>query len=114
MEAVAAVDRFVAARIKRNLGNAAALTARCGEHLPGTAAAALAASAATAIGAHGLTRLAAIRTAIGLVLEAFLFVKTLFARTEDKLPSAVDTVEHFIYVHELRNSLETLPTVWTF
>jgi hypothetical protein len=35
-------------------------------------------------------------------LKAFLFVKPLFARTENELSSAVHTVEHFIYVHEKR------------
>jgi hypothetical protein len=109
-EAIPAIDRFVAARIERHLSDAAALAARRREHFPGTSAALTAAAA----GAHLLARLAAIRTAIWLVLKTFLLVKALFARTEDELTSTVHTVEHFIYVHEMRNSLETLPTVWTF
>jgi hypothetical protein len=36
-----------------------------------------------------------------------LLVKPLFARTEDKLAPAVHTVEHFIDVHETRNSLDS-------
>jgi hypothetical protein len=103
LEAVAAVHRFIAARIERDLGYAAALAAGRLEHFTRTATAAAAAFAAAGVaGAHGLARLTAIRTTVRLVLKAFLLVKTLFARTEDELASAVDTVEHFIYVHETR------------
>jgi hypothetical protein len=102
LEAVAAVYRLIAAGIERNFGYAAALTARRREHLARTAAAALAPAAALIARAHGLTRLTAIRTAVGLILKPFLLVKTLFAGAEDELTSAVDTVEHFIYVHETR------------
>jgi hypothetical protein len=74
------------------------------EHFPRTTAAATAAALAAALiaGAHGLTRLTAVGTTVRLVLKAFLLVKTLFARTEDELTSTVDTVKHFIYVHETR------------
>jgi hypothetical protein len=101
LEAVAAIHRFVAARIERNLGYAAALTARRLEHFTGTAAAPLTAAARIA-GPHGLAGLPAIGTPVWLILKAFLLVKTLFARTEDELASTVDTVKHFIYVHETR------------
>ena len=102
-EAIPAIDRFVAARIKRHFRNSAAVAARCRKHLPG-ASATLAAGPA---GAHLLARLTAIRTAIRLVLKTLLFVKALFARTEYKLAPAVHTVEHFIDVHETRNSLDS-------
>jgi hypothetical protein len=102
LEAVAAVYRFIAARVERDFGYGAALTARRLEHFPRTAASAAAFAAALIAGAHGLARLTAIGTAVGLVLEAFLLVKALFARSEGELASTVDTVEHFIYVHETR------------
>ena len=114
-KAIATVDRLIAARVERDLGDAAAVAARCREHLA-RAAGALAAAHSTATGPHLLAGLTAVGAAVWLVLKAFLLVKALFARTEDKLTSAVHTVEHFIYVHETRNSLETLetlPTVWT-
>src|SRR5215469_7359452 len=101
-EAIPAIDRFVAARIERHFRHAAAVAARRREHLTRTAGA----LAAAAAGAHLLARLTAIRTAVRFGLETFLLVKALFARTEDELASAVHTVEHFIYVHETRNSLE--------
>ena len=103
-EAIPAIDRLVAARIERHFRHAAAVAARCREHLTRTAGA-LAATAAAA-GAHLLARLTAIRTAVRFILKTFLLVKALFARTEDELASTVHTVEHFIYVHETRNSLE--------
>ena len=106
-EAIPAVDRFIAARIERHLGHAAAAAARRREHLTGAAGAVAAATAAAAVPAHLLARLTAVGTAIGLVLEAFLLVKGLFARTENELATTVHTVELFIYVHETRNSLDS-------
>jgi hypothetical protein len=99
LETIAAIDRFVTAWIERDFGDASALAASCGKHLPRTTAP-LAAACATRT--HRFASLTAIRTAIRLVLKAFLFVKPLFARTENELSSAVHTVEHFIYVHEKR------------
>jgi hypothetical protein len=37
-------------------------------------------------------------------LEAFLFVELLFSGAKDELAATVHTVQHFIYVHETRNS----------
>src|SRR5579883_831352 len=108
-KAIPAIDRFIAARVERNFRYAAALAARRREHLA-RASRALAADAAGRT--HLLARLPAVGTAIRLVLEAFLLVKALFARTEDELASAVHTVEHFINVHENRNSLDSA-AVWT-
>jgi hypothetical protein len=100
LETVAAIDRFITAWIERNFGDATALAASCGEHLARTAGAAFAASRAART--HRFASLTAIRTTIRFVLEAFLLVKALFARTENELTSTVHTVEHFIYVHEKR------------
>ena len=104
METIAAKHRLITTRVERNFRYAAAVAARRREHLTRTAGT-LAAATAAAAGAHLLARLAAIRTTVRLILKTFLLVKALFARTEDKLASAVHTVEHFIYVHETRNSL---------
>ncbi|MFZ0683676.1 MAG: hypothetical protein WAM84_12450, partial [Candidatus Cybelea sp.] len=84
-----AIDRLIAARTERNLGYAAALAARCREHLA-RAARALAAVSATAA-AHLLARLTAIRATVGLVLEALLLVKGLLTGTEDERTSAIHT-----------------------
>jgi hypothetical protein len=102
LEAVTAIHRLIAAGVERDFRYTAALAARSGEHFTRASAAAFTAATALVARAHGLARLAAIRTTIRLVLEAFLLVKALFARTENKLPTAVDTVEHFICVHETR------------
>jgi hypothetical protein len=101
LEAVAAVHGLIPSRIERDFGHAAALAAGRGEHFARTSAATLAtASAALIVGPHGLASLAAVGATVGFVLEAFLLVKALFARTKDELTSTVHTVEHFIYVHE--------------
>jgi hypothetical protein len=101
LEAIAAIDRFVAARIERHLGNAATLVAGGRKHFAGTSTArAVATPAPGAAGAHSFASLPAIGTAVGLVLETFLLVKALFAGTENELAPAIDTVERFIYVHE--------------
>jgi hypothetical protein len=102
LEAIATIHRFVAARIEWHLGDAAALAARRSEHFTGTSAArAVAAPAPRIVATHGLASLSAIGTAIGFVLEAFFLVKALFAGTENEFPPAIDTVEGFIYVHEV-------------
>jgi hypothetical protein len=104
-EAIPAIHRLVAARIERNLRYATALTARRSEHFTWTAAATF----ATALirRTHGFARLTTIGATVRLVLKTFLLVKALFARAEDELTSAVYTVEHFIDVHETRNSLDS-------
>jgi hypothetical protein len=57
--------------------------------------------------AHGFARLTTVGATVRLVLKTFLLVKALFTGTEDELTSAVYTVEHFIDVHETRNSLDS-------
>jgi hypothetical protein len=83
LETVAAIHRFVTARIERNLCDAATLTAGRGEHFAWTAAADALAPRSRIGRAHGFASLAAIRAAIGFVLKTFLLVKALLARTED-------------------------------
>ena len=108
MEAVATVHRLVAARIEWNFGNVPAVAARRLEHFARTSAAAFAhAHAAAVLRAHCFARRAAIRTTVGLVLEAFLLVELLFTGAKYELAAAIHTVQHFIYVHETRNSLDS-------
>jgi hypothetical protein len=106
-EAVAAIDRLVAAGLERNFRYAAALAARRSEHFARAAAAHAIASAATrTVGTHRFPRLTAILATVGLVLKTFLFVKALLARAEDEFPSAVHAVQHFICVHETESPFE--------
>ncbi|HLI96296.1 MAG TPA: hypothetical protein VKT72_09425 [Candidatus Baltobacteraceae bacterium] len=97
MEAIAAIDRLVTARLERYLGNAAALAARGLEHFTALAAA-HSAAAARAV-AHLLARLAAIGATVRLVLETFAGVELLLAGRERELTSTVHAVQHFINVH---------------
>jgi hypothetical protein len=98
LEAIAAVYRFVAARLERLFRDAAALAAGGLEHFAALTAAAAHACAAAAV-AHLLARLTAIRTTIGLVLKTFAGVELLFAGRERELASTVHAVQHFINVH---------------
>jgi len=106
LETIATVHRFVTARIERNLGNIAAVAARCLKHFARTPAAAFTHTHASSavLRAHRLARGPAIGATVGLVLEAFLLVELLFTRAKYELAAAIDTVQHFIYVHETRNS----------
>jgi hypothetical protein len=97
LEAIAAVHRFVAARLERHLCYAAALAARSLEHFTALTAAHSGSAAGTR--AHLLTRLTAIGTTIRFVLETFACVELLFTSGERELPAAVHTVQHFINVH---------------
>src|SRR5579864_5592323 len=100
-ETIAAVNRLVAARLKRNFGDAAALAARCLEHLAlRTAVAAAAATATAASAARGFARCAAIRAPARFVGEAFAGVKFLLACGELERARAIDAIEVFICVHE--------------
>jgi hypothetical protein len=105
-ETIAAINRLVASRLKRNLGNAAALAARCFEHFP--LASATAATAAAVRRATGLARGTAIRAATWLIRKALHCEKFLFAGSERELLSAVNAGEHFVCIHETSES----PRIW--
>jgi len=98
-ETIAAIDRLVASRLKRNLGNAAALAARCFEHFPLAGAAAATAAATAVRRATGFTRGTAVRAATWLIGKALHCEKLLFAGGERKLLSAVNAGEHFVCIH---------------
>jgi hypothetical protein len=98
LEAIAAIHRLVAARLKRYFGNAAALAAGRLEHFTAALAAAHSAAAA-ALRAHLLAGLTAIGTTVGFVLKAFAGVKLLLSCGKCKLTAAVNAVQHFIDVH---------------
>jgi hypothetical protein len=99
LEAVAAIHRLVAARLERNLGDAAALAARGLEHFATLSTAAAHTGSAAGAGAHLLASLTAIGATVRLVLEAFAGIELLFTSGERELTSAVHTVQHFIDVH---------------
>jgi hypothetical protein len=94
LEAVAAVNRLVAARLERHFGRTSAAAACRAEHLALTAAETAAAAAAAAIAAAcstaGLTSLTAIGAAIWFVLEAFLSIEFLLTGSKCKLCAAID------------------------
>jgi hypothetical protein len=83
LEAIAAVDRFVAARLERNFRNAAALAAGRAEHFALAAAAGSAAArtgaAAGSAAAGRFTRRTAIGAPVGLIGKALHCKKLLFA-----------------------------------
>src|SRR5215469_15600862 len=90
-EAVAAVNGFVAARLERHFGHAAALTAGRFEHL--------AMSAAATLRASRLASRTAVAAPVGLIGKALHGVKFLLARRERELASAINAGEHFGGVH---------------
>jgi hypothetical protein len=96
LEAVAAVDGLIAARLERHLGRAATAAARRTEHLPRAITALHAPAAAVAAGFAGLP---AIRTTIGFVLKALLGVEVLLACSERKLCAAVDAGQQLVGIH---------------
>jgi hypothetical protein len=85
--------------LKRNLRDAAALTARCFEHFALSAVAAAAVSAA-AVASGCFTRCAAIRATARFVRKPFAREEFLFANREGERSSAIDAIEIFIFVHE--------------
>jgi hypothetical protein len=109
-EAVAAIDGFVAARLKRHFRRLSALATRRLEHLtsaastgaPARSARSRVASAATGAAARAALRFAG-RTALGatirLVLKAFAGEKLLLAGTKNKLAVAINATQSFISVH---------------
>jgi hypothetical protein len=93
---IAAINRLVASRLKRNLGNAAALAAGCLEHFPLAAATGAAAAVRRATGFACRT---AVRAAAGLIRKALHCEKFLFPGSERKLLSAVNAGKHFVCIH---------------
>jgi hypothetical protein len=77
LEAIAAIDRFVATRLERHFCHAAALAAGCAEFFALTAKTAAATCAAAAL--LRFTRRTTVWATVGLVLEAFHCEKFLFA-----------------------------------
>ena len=92
LEAVAAVNRLVAARLERHFGRTSAAAACRAEHLALTAAetATAAPAIAAACSTAGLTSLTAIGAAIWFVLEAFLSIEFLLTGSKCKLRAAID------------------------
>ena len=88
-EALTAVYRPISARLEGNLSFAAAAIAGNGIHLTRSTIAAI-------LGATGST---ASRAAAGLVLEAFLCEKFLFAGRENKFGAAVTAGQGLVLVH---------------
>jgi hypothetical protein len=76
------------------------------EHLTRAAAASALthAPAPAVLRAHRFACGATVGATIGLVLEAFLLVELLFTGAKYELAATIHTVQHFIYVHETRNS----------
>jgi len=94
-EAIAAVNRLVAARLERDFRYAATLTAGRFEHLA-TAAATAETTAAAAAAAGCLTCRAAITAAARLIGESFAGKKFLLACREWERTSAISAIECFI------------------
>jgi hypothetical protein len=108
LEAVAAIDRLVAAGNEGHFGRLSALAASRLMHFArgATAAArtfatvaAVGTAAAAARSTLRFTRRAAIRTTVGLVLEAFAREELLFAGSENELAVAINAVQGLVCVH---------------
>jgi hypothetical protein len=94
---IAAINRLVASRLKRNLGNAATLAARGLEHFPLAAAAA---ATTTTIGrATSFAGRTAVRATTWLIRKALHGEKFLFACGERELLSTVNAGKHFVCIH---------------
>ena len=85
-ETIAAVDGAIVFGLERNLGFLAAFRADDGKHLAGLSAVAIA-----------FAFVAAVSATYGLILEAALLIKFLFARAEDEFFSAVLAHECFVF-----------------
>ena len=92
-ETIPAIDGLVAAGLKRNLRDAAALAARGLEHL------ALAGASAMRSAAGGFTRGPAIAASARFVRESFTRKELLLARRERECASAIDAGKGFVGVH---------------
>jgi hypothetical protein len=87
-EAVAAINRTIGLRLKRNLSLAAASSASCSEELTGAAGSVLAGVTA------GLA-------ALGLVLETTLSVEFLLTGGKSKLVAALFAYQDLVFVHRI-------------
>jgi hypothetical protein len=95
-EALAAVDRTVRLRLKRNSGLAAAGSAGSREELAGTAGSIL-------------TSVAAGFAALGLILETLLRVKLLLTCGENEIRAALFALQRFVFEHDKSSLLRNLP-----
>jgi hypothetical protein len=86
LEAIPAINRFVAARLKWHFCRSTAAAASCTEHLTRHKVATFAATLCSA----GLAGLPAVWASIGFILEALLRVEFLLACCECKLCAAID------------------------
>src|SRR5690242_16637232 len=92
-EAIAAVNRLVAARLERNFRYAAALAASCFEHLaPRSAVTSAVAATDRASAARSFACRTAIRASAGFVRKAFAGIKFLFVCGERERASAIDAI----------------------
>jgi hypothetical protein len=102
LEAVAAIDRFVAARLERHFGRLSALAAGRLEHLAWATRAASVRVASVRTAAAGTTlclaRGSAVGAAIGLVLEALRGEELLFACREAKGVPAINAGQGFVRI----------------
>ena len=88
-EALTAVHRPISTGLERNLRLAAASVADHGIHLAGS----------TVVAVLGAMRGTAGLAAAGLILEALLSEKFLFARGENEFVAAVPAGQGFVFVH---------------
>ena len=88
-KAITAVNRTIAAGLERNLGFAAAAVADDRVHLARS-------TTVTILGTAGSTTG---RTTAGLILEALLREKFLFAGRENEFVAAVTAGQGFVFVH---------------
>jgi hypothetical protein len=95
-EALAAVDRTVRLRLKRNSGLAAASSAGGREELAGTAGGVLA-------------RVTAGLAALGLILEALFRIEFLLTSGENELCAALFALQRFVFEHDKSSLLKNLP-----
>jgi len=95
-EALAAVDRTVRLRLKRNSGLAAAGSAGSSEELAGTAGVVLA-------------RVTAGLAALGLILEALFRIEFLLTGSENELCAALFALQRFVFEHDKSSLLKNLP-----
>ena len=94
-EAVAAVDRFVTARLERNLASLPAFRANCVKHH------ALSAVIAASVVTRMLLCISARLAALGFVGETLFGVELLLAGSKGELLSAIFADDGLVAVHEI-------------
>lgn len=107
LEAVAAVDGAIAARLEGHFRVLAARRAGHGEELA-VSATTVAPATTTAAGRIALARAPAVGTTAGLVGEALGLMKFLFTRREGELGSAIGADKRFVGVRHPTTSLSFL------